>query len=128
MPPPGWAVLAEAAERTARKMKPQHVANTLKALSKPKAAAAAVPPPGWVGLAEAVARTASRMKQHAVAMTLDALGFLPAAATEMPPSARKHLEATGAKAEAWCLLIHADASLSPSRSRRREGGSQHDLK
>ena len=34
VPPPVWAVLAEAVERTAHKMKPQHVANTFNALSK----------------------------------------------------------------------------------------------
>ena len=71
--PPGWAGLAEAAERTAREMKPQEVSNTLDALTKLEAAEAAVMPSGWAGLAETVQRTAREMDPQNVANTLNAL-------------------------------------------------------
>ena len=62
MSPPGWAGLAGAAEKTAREMNTQGVANTLNALCKLEAAAAAVSPPGWAGLAGAAERTAREMR------------------------------------------------------------------
>ena len=80
-------------------MNEHNVANSLNALCKLEAAAAAVSPTGWVGLAEAVERTAGQMNEQGVSNSLDALGNLPAAAAELSPSARKHLEAS-AKREA----------------------------
>jgi hypothetical protein len=74
-------------------MKPQGIANSLNALCKLEAAAAAVSPTGWAGLAQAAERTASEMNDHGVSNTLYALGVLPAAAAELSPSARKQLEA-----------------------------------
>jgi len=72
--PAGWAGLAEAMERTAREMNQQDVANTLNALCKLEAAAAAVSPTGWAGLAEAAERTARAMNPHNVSNSLNALG------------------------------------------------------
>jgi len=91
--PAGWTGLAEAVERTSSDMKPQEVSNTRNALTKLKAAAAAVSLSGWAGLAEVVERTASLMNEQNVSNSMDALGALPAAAAELSPSARKHLEA-----------------------------------
>jgi hypothetical protein len=71
--PSGWAGLTRAAERTAREMKPQDVANTLNALCKLEAAEAAVSPPGWAGLARAAERVARKMNSQDVANTLNAL-------------------------------------------------------
>jgi len=102
---PGWVALAEAAERTASEMNPQDVASSLNALTKLEVAAAAVSPAGWAGLAEAAERTAREVNPQGIANTLHALGVLPAAAAQLSPS-------VGTEA---------------SRSRRREGGSQHDL-
>ena len=65
--------LAQAAERTASEMKPLNVSNTLNALCKLEAAAAAVSPTGWAGLAQAAERTASEMKPQDVAKSLNAL-------------------------------------------------------
>jgi hypothetical protein len=58
---PGWAGLAEAADKNASEMNAQEVAITFNALGKLEAAAAAVSPLGWAVLAEAVERTASEM-------------------------------------------------------------------
>ena len=91
--PAGWAGLAKAAERTAREMKPQHIANTLNALSKLEAAASAMTTSRWVSLAEAAERTASEMNEQDVSNTLYALGVLPAAAAALSPSVRMRLEA-----------------------------------
>ena len=57
-------------------MNPQGVANSLNALCKLEAAAAAVSPTGWAGLAEAAERTACEMNPQHVANTLNALGKL----------------------------------------------------
>ena len=74
MSPTGWAGLAEAAERTASKMNEQGIANTLNALGKLQAAAAAVCRRGgrawrrrWTG------RRASEMNPQGVGTTLNAL-------------------------------------------------------
>jgi hypothetical protein len=71
--PTTWAGLAMAAERTAREMNPQNVANSLNALNKLEMAAAAVSPSGWMGLAEAAKRTAREMEPQDVAISLNAL-------------------------------------------------------
>jgi hypothetical protein len=72
--------LGEMVERVASKMKPQEVANTLNALCKMDAAAAAVLRSGWAGLARAAERTASEMDPQEVAITLHAFGRLDVAA------------------------------------------------
>ena len=41
-------------------------------------------------------------------------GFLAAHSQRCPPSTGSAVVTTGARAKAWCLLIHADASLSLS--------------
>jgi len=60
-------------------MNPQEVTNTLNALCKLEAAAAAVSPPGWANMAEAAERTAREMKPQGIANTLNALSKLASA-------------------------------------------------
>ena len=85
MSPPRWAGLTEAAERTAREMKPQEVNNTLNALTKLDAAAAAMTPAGWAGLAQAGEKTARERNSKDLAKTLNALCKLGAAEAAVSP-------------------------------------------
>jgi len=68
--PSGWAGLAQAAEMRANEIVPEDVANTLDALSKIGAAAAAVSASGCTGLAEAIERTAPTLTLQGREMTL----------------------------------------------------------
>jgi hypothetical protein len=61
-------------------MDQQNIANSLNALCKLEAAAAAVSPTGWAGLAEAAERTAREMNAQHIAITLNALIKLEATA------------------------------------------------
>ena len=59
--------------RMASLMNPQDVVNTLNALCKLDAAAAAVTPAGWAGLVVAGERTVSEMNEQEVSNMLNAL-------------------------------------------------------
>ena len=120
------ALLGEFVERESRDMNPQAVANSLNALSKLEAAAAAVSPSGWKRLAEAAERTALDMNPQAVANSLNALSKIEAAAAVSPTGWARLAEAAERTAgemipqgvantlNALCNIGAAAAAVSPT--------------
>ena len=76
MSPPGWAGLAEAAERTAREMNEQNISNTLYALGVLPAAAAELLPSARKLLEATAEREAPNMTWEGRWMTLQGCGKL----------------------------------------------------
>jgi hypothetical protein len=104
--------LVKIAERKARDMKPQAVANTFNALSKLDVAASQMSTSGWGALSRRAEDVAPKMNAQAVANVLNALGKLDAAASQMSTSG-------------WGALARAAEGVAPEMNSEAVANTSH---